>query len=590
MKRLPFVVLCLVFIHTQTLRSQVNKERELNYNRITSGLTQPQFKSGRTDFAMADMNLDGHVDILTIGDHGSPGTDQNGIMIWLGDGQGNFNLQKEGNFGYGGIATGDVNNDGLPDVAYGMHHNYSGLPFGDQLIEVALGDGSGISWTPWDVGLASAGETYGMFGTDLADFNNDGLLDLVSVSFGCCNGVYVYLNQGDGSWVHSFAATGGNSDMLVETGDFNNDGFVDFVATVESGLAYFGDGNGSFTMNDEGLPIPQGWMLTGVSAADVNGDGADDIAFVNTDGGLDVYFWSTQESMWLPLSGNLPATGTFQFTQLADMNSDGITDLLAYGSRLLQVWLSDGSGNWELATSFQTPGQMGNGRALRSGSDLDHNGYPDIVLLTQEGTWITNKNNLYVYVEATEPEDLWIMSNYPAGGERFYSNSTRMIRWSSQVPNNQIATVSIYFSSAGPNGPWTSVSEQLPDNGLLQWIIPEVNSENCFLRYELIAGGQTTSYVINNPFTIMGPVGDKINPDIIDGPVSYIKPNPAQTFVQLNEYRAINRFRLIDLTGRTILDVYAPGQYIDVSKVINGTYSYQLEFGDRIVTGMLIKM
>lgn len=590
MKRLLFVVTYLLFIHIQATISQVNNQRELTYNRITSGLTQPQFKSGRTDFAMTDMNLDGHVDILTIGDHGSPGNDQNGIMIWFGDGQGNFTLQKEGNFGYGGIATGDVNNDGFPDVAYGMHHNYSGQPFGDQLIEVVLGDGSGTNWSPWDIGLATAGETWGMFGTDLADFNNDGLLDLVSASFGCCNGVHVYLNQGDGNWSHSYAATGGNSDMLVETGDFNNDGFMDFVATVESGLAYFGDGNGGFIITDQGLPLPQGWMLTGVSAADVNGDGADDIAFVNTEGGLDVYTWTSQESLWLSLSGSLPATGSFQFTQLADMNSDGKTDLLAYGSRLLQVWLGDGSGNWELVTSFQTPGQMGNGRALRSGSDLDHNGYPDIVLLTQEGTWITNKNNLYVYAESTEPMDLWIMSNYPAGGERYYSNSTRMIRWSSQVPNNQISTVSIYFSSAGPNGPWSVVSEQLPDNGLFQWLIPEVDSENCFLKYELHAEGHTTSYLMNNPFTIIGPVGKQNNPDLFAGPASYIKPNPAQTFIQINEYTKVKRFRLSDLAGRIILDVYAPEQYIDVSKLTNGAYSYKIEFGESMVTGLLIKM
>ena len=108
------------------------------------------------------------------------------------------------------------NNDGNIDIGYGMHHNYSATDFGDQLLEVALGDGSGEKWTPWDDGLATNGETWGMFATDFADVDNDGDLDIGSISFGCCAGVHVYLNQDDGSWTISFGFIGGNSDMFFE--------------------------------------------------------------------------------------------------------------------------------------------------------------------------------------------------------------------------------------------------------------------------------------------------------------------------------------------------------------------------------------
>ena len=83
----------------------------------------------------------------------------------------------EGDLGYGGIAVGDANNDGYLDVGYGMHHNYSSTDLGDQLIEVALGNGTGQGWMPWDDGLATAGEDWGMFGTDFGDIDNDGDLD-----------------------------------------------------------------------------------------------------------------------------------------------------------------------------------------------------------------------------------------------------------------------------------------------------------------------------------------------------------------------------------------------------------------------------
>ena len=150
-----------------------------------------------------------------------------------------------GDFGYGGIAAGDVNNDGLMDVGYAMHHNYSSSDFGDQLIEVALGDGTGLNWTPWDDGLATNGEDWGMFGTDFADIDNDGDLDIASISVGCCSGIHVYRNNLDGTWTQSFGFNAGNSSMIIQFGDINNDGAEDFIVDHESGTAYFGDGNGS---------------------------------------------------------------------------------------------------------------------------------------------------------------------------------------------------------------------------------------------------------------------------------------------------------------------------------------------------------
>jgi hypothetical protein len=46
-----------------------------------------------------------------------------------------------------------------------------------------------------------------MFSTDLADVDGDGDLDLASISFGCCSGVHVYLNGGDGSWTNRSASS-----------------------------------------------------------------------------------------------------------------------------------------------------------------------------------------------------------------------------------------------------------------------------------------------------------------------------------------------------------------------------------------------
>lgn len=138
----------------------------LEYTESSSGLETPAMESGRTELEMADVNQDGHIDILSIGDHGSPyiNADEHGIMVWFGNGQGTWNFFGNGDFGYGGIAIGDINNDGHMDVGYGMHHNYSSSDFGDSIMEAALGDGTGQNWTPWDDGISTGGD-WGMFNT-----------------------------------------------------------------------------------------------------------------------------------------------------------------------------------------------------------------------------------------------------------------------------------------------------------------------------------------------------------------------------------------------------------------------------------------
>jgi hypothetical protein len=546
-------------------------QNSLNFVRLTNGLHQPQFEKGRTDFALNDINMDGHVDILSIGDHGSPffNSDQHGIMVWFGDGQGNFSLHMEGNFGYGGIAVGDVNNDGLKDVAYGMHHNYSGVPFGNQLIEVALGDGTGMNWTPYDQGLATAGETWGMFGTDLADVNNNGLLDLVSISFGCCNGLHVYLNQGDGSWVHGFGASGGNSGMNVQFADFNNDGLVDIVASYQHGAVFFGDGTGHFFRNDSGLPVPGGWLLNGISAGDVNNDGAAEISFANSNGGVQVYRFDTLSYTWMNLSGGLPLSGNFQFTQLADMNSDGFIDLLAYGNRELKIWLGDGQGNWTPDFSTMTTGQMGNGRALRTGGDFTNNGYPDIVLLTQEGTWISSKNYLYVYANDAPADSLWIRPLYPKGHERFHPGSVRFIEWASQVPPGETSTVSLYLSAYGVEGPWDIIAENIPNNGRHQWVVHDKSSNECYLKMVVYTAHDTVVSITEQPFSLLGqPTAvAEFQPQKIG-----ISPNPGTDWIRIHTHSEISYFKLVDMFGKTVMKTSSPQNSLNISHLPGGVY------------------
>lgn len=463
------------------------------YVETTAPLEPPEWEGGPTEIEMVDLDRDGHVDLVTVGDHGSPfvNSDLHGISVWFGDGTGAFTVQQTGDFGYGGVAIGDVDLDGHLDVAFGVHHDYSDDDFGDQLLEVALGDGTGTGWTPWDDGLATDGETWGMFGTDFADVDADGDLDVGSVSFGCCNGWRVYENHGDGTWTPFDRVAGGNADMLFGFGDVDNDGWPDLAAVHQAGSIYLGDGKGKFTLSESGLPSPGTIGRRGTSLGDVDGDARDDVGWIDEDGGPRV-FRRTPEGTWIDWTGALPGTGPYDLLELHDMNGDALADVVAFGDGQGQVWLGDGSGGWTAAGTFSTP-QPGNGEALRVGGDLDRNGYPDIVALSEEGGLFTTQNHLHVWLEDTAASDLTIRIVAPRGGRTLRSGMRSRIHWASAVPGGLASTVRIERSLTGDAGPWTIVADGIPDNGRHEWTVPDVDGADLRLRLTTTSDGSSSN-------------------------------------------------------------------------------------------------
>ena len=69
-------------------------------------------EGGNTQLQLVDADQDGFLDLVSIGDHGSPNinTNQHGVMVYFGDGTGtNFQLSMNGTgFGYGGCDCGNT--------------------------------------------------------------------------------------------------------------------------------------------------------------------------------------------------------------------------------------------------------------------------------------------------------------------------------------------------------------------------------------------------------------------------------------------------------------------------------------------------
>ncbi len=550
-------------------------QAQFNYTQVTTGLTDV-YESGNTIFALGDIDNDGDIDIISVGDHyGGIVANEMGIMVFKNNGSGTAWVKTmSGEFGYGGVALGDVNNDGFLDVAYGVHHNYSSSDFGDQVLEVVLGDGTGLNWTPWDNNLGMQGQTWGMFGCDLADIDNDGLLDLGANSFGCCDGVWLYRNNGEGSWSTIAGALDLNSNQQFRFGDFNRDGEVDFIVnnTQFNNQLYQvwqNNGNSIFVPMTTGLPFTGGSSdyVFKLDVADVNHDGADDIV-ITTGAYPRVYAYNTLINSWVSISNGLPTTSqTGLLVAFGDMDKDGHTDLVTYITNLITIYKGDGAGNWVQAGTLTLPETTGYDLKL---GDFDHNGYPDIAYWAK----FNGSNMLRVFLQTTTASQLSLLPVYPNGGECFHQGSAQRIRWASTVPAPTSATVSIDFSSTGQTGPFTNLVTNYPNSGTYQWQIPAVTSANCYLKFTIISGTNNAIATTATPFCIdTCNITPGISPATL-APVITISPNPGEGVFFVNSNTPLKRTEVYNLWGvlifnRTCNDSEA---MIDISSFPAGTY------------------
>lgn len=100
----------------------ITASSQLNYAESTTDLGIPELDGGRTELEYSDINQDGNLDILSLGDHGSPyiNTQQHGIMVWLGDVNGEwtetaqFTVPDNGNGQVLRVGS-DIDHNGKPE-------------------------------------------------------------------------------------------------------------------------------------------------------------------------------------------------------------------------------------------------------------------------------------------------------------------------------------------------------------------------------------------------------------------------------------------------------------------------------------------
>ena len=173
--------------------------------------------------AAGDYNDDGWPD-LYVGVFRAPN------RLFLNDGGGGFRdvtTDEIGNEGEAfGVAVGDVNNDGHLDVFQaaggGVQTN---LPYASLML-MNLGEGV-FTDALLGVGLSDLDGTQTL-NAGLADIDNDGDLDLLII-----NPISLYINNGDGTFADKASHLGIEAGYLAGSfGDYDLDGFLDVVMTL----------------------------------------------------------------------------------------------------------------------------------------------------------------------------------------------------------------------------------------------------------------------------------------------------------------------------------------------------------------------
>ncbi|WP_454803565.1 VCBS repeat-containing protein [Mucilaginibacter phyllosphaerae] len=252
----------------------------------------------------------------------------------------------------GGVATGDINNDGLPDLMFTanmkpnkLYLNLGGLKFKDITKEASpLMEGRPNSWKT---------------GVTMADVNGDGLLDIYICYSGKTDNEtrsnQLFINKGNNKFAEEAQAYG-----LADPGystqaaffDYDNDGDLDMFLLnhnikkidnmelaryksetdqLASNKLYRND-NGHFVEVSKEAGIIQNPLTfgLGIAIADINKDGWPDIYVTNDYNEPDYIYINTHDGKFAERSKDMVRhMSHFSMgTDIADFNNDGLPDII----------------------------------------------------------------------------------------------------------------------------------------------------------------------------------------------------------------------------------------------------------------------
>lgn len=343
-----------------------------------------------TALVAADFTGDGKVDIATANTLG--GT----VSLLAGRGDGSFatpihfaaDIQDTPS--WSNLAAADLNGDEALDLVVG--HRF------DSHLTVLLNNGSGVFTAGETVILP---EDFFRFSMAAGELNGDGQVDLVLVD-GFTATALIFPGRGDGTFANlqRFSFTEDRLPDRFALGDLNADGLDDVVLghRITSQLSVYlatGDYQLDFGTEFEITQFASGVRATDVHLADFDGDGVIDVGYTQ---------FPTSSSVPVPYAGIAVGNGdgTLRFdyearisagwrltdVAQADLNGDGLADVVTVNEKEVTVLLATGLAAFEPPRHFPS-----RGRSIQV-ADVTGDAIPDLVVTNEHMVEVLEGNGL----------------------------------------------------------------------------------------------------------------------------------------------------------------------------------------------------
>ncbi|HLV92335.1 MAG TPA: T9SS type A sorting domain-containing protein [Aequorivita sp.] len=474
------------------------------------------------------------------------------------------------------------------------------------------------------------------------DFNNDGLMDIVSTGLSYLDIVNYkqYRWENDGNNFVKTDETVGRVYGNIEVFDMNHNGFQDYAVNgiqynegvgYEHAVDYFENTGDGFETHLEWLP---GTQFGNFQIVDLNNNGELDAVAIGLDPNINPVF-----HVYINNEGTLELTHEFPGVskgevKYADFNADGFQDLIYSGNDAnnngyLAVYFNNGEGGFDEILEIENEGLKDSSVAV---GDFNNDGYYDFVIVGNYSSGGTqSRTKLFVYDpdtnSFTKVEDTGLY-NIGSGGDvqAFdYNNDNKLdivmtgFDWGTGG-SPQLTKLFKNLSTETnekPNPPTDLVLEEEGNRLNFSWSgATDDKTPTEALRYELTvgttSGGQDIArYVVTTPFWyldlneipsalywsvksidasyVYSDASEEQTLSISDITLSNIAiyPNPATDLVTIQGDEPIESVVIYTLNGEQIGGKFN-GHTIDVSHLSSGVYLIKIATNDKTTTRKLL--
>ena len=392
MKRLEkyfAIIIAFLFLFgcAGTLQSPRARINSLGLADISGGL--PREGLWREKIALADMYGDGYLDIVAPPPRKAEKAEDL-PHIFLRDRKegrwqkGAFTFPTVQDYGYGGIAVGDINRDGYLDIVLAV---YSG-----RIILLENNKSNGFIERPFPVNVQFHSRT-----VEISDINGDGWPDIIALSEAPAGGkssgpqeILAGINKEAKGWdVKTLEGSRGLFGDSMAVADIKGDGKKDIIIAPmiakkdEKKLIWFGDGKGDFKPYEGDLRSHEGdlsgyegdLLASFVRAGDLDGDGKDEVVLkVSTFGKGAKVFLSAHRwtgAGFADISKGLEAVKNPIVFDLSDVDGDGKKELIVLSTDGIRIYKYMDKGWVERGYYELSPAETSGASDLRAGRNRD---------------------------------------------------------------------------------------------------------------------------------------------------------------------------------------------------------------------------